>query len=113
MKEIKIIQGDDGAITIESMGAEGEPSSTPVESIEEALEQIKSEFGGAEEAPTEPIEEPEGEPMPEMPEEGEEVPEGPIAASKGKKLEDKMPMDKKKMGMRPKMKADWSDYGAM
>jgi hypothetical protein len=74
VKEIKIIQDDDGAIS-------GEPGES--EMVEESST-IETDENGV------------------------------VSASKGKKLEDNIPVvDKKKLGTRPKATADWSDYSAM
>jgi len=108
VKELKIIQADDGKISIETTGPEGEPVITEAASIDEAIDLIKGEIGGGEEVIEGESEEIE-EIQPIEPDEG-----GVVSASKGKKLEDGLPVvDKKKLGTRPKMKADWSDYSAM
>jgi hypothetical protein len=96
MKEIKIIQDNDGNISIERMGGDGNPTTEVSDSIDSALETIKSEFGGgiAEESTTEPID------------------DSSISASKGKTLEENIPaIPPEKKGMMPKKSANWMDYG--
>jgi hypothetical protein len=95
MKEIKIIQDNDGNISIERMGGDGNPTTEVSDSIDSALETIKSEFGGgiAEGSTTEPVD------------------DGSISVSRGKTLEENIPIvPKEKKGMMPKKPADWMDY---
>jgi len=107
MKELKIVQNDDGKITVESTGDDGNPLITEAGSVDEAIDQIKNEFEGDQGGESEPM----GDDMPgEMPMEEN----GPIAASKGKKLEDKLPLiDKKKKGANSRSPADWKDYSGL
>jgi hypothetical protein len=114
MKELKIIQGDDGTISIESVDGEGNPITTEAAGVDEALEQIKREIGGGDGGVG--SEEEVGEEMEPI----EPNEDGVVSASKGKKLignlklEDGLPVtDKKKIGTRPRTKADWSDYSAI
>jgi len=113
MKEIKLIQNDDGTITIESMDAEGNPVQTVADSAASAIEQLQADFMGKAEAMAsdEMAERETGVAgSPEVP----EVENIPMSASKGKRLEDNLPIiEEKKRGANAKKKADWSDYGAM
>lgn len=111
MKKIVLIQNDDGTLELDGQ---------PVESPEDALEQIKmsvmpvdgGEMPGEEIAPEgeipEDVDTPEGveiapEGIEEEPMEGDDI---------GKTLGSKLPkIDKAKMGMRPKKKASFEDYG--
>ncbi|MBN1294370.1 MAG: hypothetical protein JXB48_21215 [Candidatus Latescibacteria bacterium] len=104
MKEIKIIQDDEGQITIESTDAEGNPITTSASSVEDAVEQVKTEMGSGE------VIEGDMGSRESLSELGNE----PFSASKGKMLEDKLPViDKKRKGMNPTNKADWSDYSGI
>lgn len=111
MKEIKIIQDDDGKITVETTGPEGSPVSNPVDSVDSALEEIKASLGGGGEMMKESEDIGPEEMSEEMP--GEESVE-PQSASKGMRMEDRMrKISKNRTGARPKEAADWSDYAGM
>ena len=98
MKEIKIIQYDDGKISIETSGSDGQLVTNNVDSIDAAIDHVKGEFDGIDGV----VENEEPMPVDES---------GPVAASKGKKLEDNLPVvDDKKKGMMPEKNADWRDY---
>lgn len=109
MKKIVLIQNDDGTMELDG---------NPVESAEDAIEQIKMSVIPEGEAEVET----EGEPTEsDAPEDEEITPESAVKEAEsdpmeseeiGKTLQSKMPtVDKKKMGMRPKMKASFEDYG--
>lgn len=99
MKKIVLVQNDDGTLELDGH---------PVESPEDAIEQVKMmvspeagqgmESEGEMTSDSEPAIESEDEPM-----ESESI---------GKTLESKLPMvDKKKRGMMPAKKASFEDYG--
>jgi hypothetical protein len=101
VKKITVTQNNDGSIDVDG---------NPAESIEDALEQIKAQVD-----PNADMEAPEAELNPEdTGSEGEDMPieEDMPSENVSKSLGAKMPMiDKKKMGMRPKQKASFEDYG--
>lgn len=106
MKKIVLTVNDDGTIDLDG---------NPVESAEDALEQVKISI-----MPKEGMEQPSNEvaqendmPEGEMGAESEMPEEEPMESEDiGKTLESKMPMmDKDKRGMRPRKKASFEDYG--
>ena len=107
MKKITLIQNDDGSIEVDG---------NPAESLEDALEQVKAlaDPSADQEMPEAELDSEDGMPEGELssPSESEIPGEEMQSESIGKTLGSKMPMvDKKRMGMRPKQKASFEDYG--
>lgn len=98
MKEIKLIQRDDGTFTIESTDAEGKAMKAMAENAASAIEQLQADFLGKANTAIQ--------------EAREEQEMGP-ARPKGMLEENLAPIAPVKKGANAKKQADWTDYGGM
>ena len=113
MKKIVLVQNDDGTIELD-----GQPVESPEDAIEQVKMMVSQEAGQDMESEGEmPAEGESGEMESEMPsneaaQENDMEDEPMESESIGKTLESKLPMvDKKKRGMMPSKKASFEDYG--